>query len=144
MTQMDGDLPRAAAEIRRGATRLARRLRTARSADALSGAEVGVLGHLYRRGPATPTEVAAADHKQLQSLTRVLATLERNGLVTRSRDTGDRRQVLLTLTSAGEAALLADMAERDAWLATALGDLTETEIEVLRLAGRLMDRLADT
>jgi hypothetical protein len=39
--------------------------------------------------------------------------------------------------------LLADMAERDRWLAGALGTLSETEVGVLRLAGRLMDRLAD-
>ena len=35
------------------------------------------------------------------------------------------------------------MAERDAWLALALAELTETEREVLRLAGQLMDGLAD-
>jgi DNA-binding MarR family transcriptional regulator len=51
---------------------------------------------------------------------------------------------VLTLTEDGRRALERDMAERDAWLATALGTLSETEREVLRLAGALMDRLADT
>jgi hypothetical protein len=36
------------------------------------------------------------------------------------------------------------MARRDAWLSEALASLTETEQEVLRLAARLMDRLAET
>jgi hypothetical protein len=50
---------------------------------------------------------------------------------------------LLSLTRTGVEVLLADMAERDRWLADALGTLSETEVEVLRLAGLLMDRLAD-
>jgi hypothetical protein len=36
------------------------------------------------------------------------------------------------------------MAERDAWLAAALADLSETELGVLRLAADLMDRVAGT
>jgi hypothetical protein len=34
------------------------------------------------------------------------------------------------------------MAERDAWLAAALADLSETELGVLRLAADLIDRVA--
>jgi hypothetical protein len=34
------------------------------------------------------------------------------------------------------------MAERDAWLASAMAGLSDTERQVLRLAGALMDRLA--
>ncbi|MFE2316991.1 hypothetical protein ACFXC8_28315 [Streptomyces sp. NPDC059441] len=51
---------------------------------------------------------------------------------------------MLTLTAEGLRALERDMAERDAWLAEALGTLSETEREVLRLAGALMDHLAET
>jgi hypothetical protein len=36
----------------------------------------------------------------------------------------------------------ADMADRDAWLTAALSELTEAEVDLLRIAGRLMDRLA--
>ncbi|MFF1653202.1 hypothetical protein [Streptomyces sp. NPDC058255] len=50
---------------------------------------------------------------------------------------------LFTLTTRGCRALERDMAERDAWPATALGTLSETGREVLRLAAGLMDRLAD-
>lgn len=54
----------------------------------------------------------------------------------RAADSVDRRQSVLTLTAEGLRALERDMAERDAWLAEALGTLSETEREVLRLAGR--------
>ena len=130
------------AQIRRGATRLARRLRFERPADSLSLTKLSVLAHLHRGDAVTPGEIAAADWLQPQSLTRVLAELEADGLITRSRDAYDRRQFVLGLTAAGAAALAADMGARDRWLAEAMGGLSETERQVLYLAGKLMDRLS--
>lgn len=133
----------AAADIRRGATRLAHRLRAERPAGALSPTKLSVLSHLYRHGAHTPGEIAADEHHQPQSLTRALAELERAGLISRRRSDTDRRESVLSLTAAGETALRDDMAGRDAWLAAALGGLTDAETAVLRMAGVLMDRLAD-
>ncbi|MFI6320197.1 MarR family winged helix-turn-helix transcriptional regulator [Nonomuraea sp. NPDC050556] len=129
-------------EIRQGVTRLARRMRAVRSPQALSGNKLGVLSHLHRHGPATAGELAAAERQQPQSLTRVFRELEADGLVTRSADDQDRRQSVFTLTHAGAEALRDDMAERDAWLATALDGVTETERQLLLIAARLMDRLS--
>lgn len=134
----------AAADIRRGVVRLAHRLRAERPASALSTNKVNVLGHLYRNGPTTPGAVAAAERQHPQSLTRVFAELEAAGLVIRTRSDQDRRASVLTATEAGRAALIHDMAQRDRWLTGALEQLTTTELEVLRLAAVLMDRIADT
>ncbi|MFD5796000.1 hypothetical protein ACFWIO_21150 [Streptomyces diastatochromogenes] len=59
------------------------------------------------------------------------------------RETGtvDRRQSVLTLTESGRRALERDMAERDAWLAEALGALGDTERGVLAPAATVMERL---
>jgi DNA-binding MarR family transcriptional regulator len=133
----------AAADIRQGVTRLSRRLRGERPPGGLSSSKLSALSHLLRNSPATASEVAAADHQQPQSLTRVLAELERDRLITRTRDEHDRRQSLLAITEAGRQALRSDMTQRDDWLASALTSLTETERELLRLAARLMDRIAD-
>jgi DNA-binding MarR family transcriptional regulator len=132
----------AAAEIRQGVTRLSRRLRAERPQGGLSSGKLSVLSYLLRNGPATPAQVAAADRQQPQSLTRVLAELERDQMITRTRDDRDRRQSLLGITEAGHEALRRDMAQRDDWLADALARLTETERDLLRLAARLMDRVA--
>ena len=138
----EGQLALAAAEIRQGATRLSRRLRSERPPGGLSSSKLSVLSHLLHSSPATAGEVAAADHQQPQSLTRVLAELERERLITRTRDEHDRRQSLLSITHEGRQALRRDMAQRDEWLAVALTGLTETERDLLRLAARLMDRIA--
>ncbi|MEV0664059.1 MarR family winged helix-turn-helix transcriptional regulator [Actinomadura luteofluorescens] len=132
----------AVAEIRHGVMRMARRMRAARSPEALSSNKLTVLGHLYRNGPGTAGEVAEAEGQRPQSLTRVFAELEAEGLISRSRPDRDRRQVVLAITERGAEALGNDMAERDAWLAGALAGLSETELDVLRVAARLMERLA--
>ncbi|GAA2512629.1 MarR family winged helix-turn-helix transcriptional regulator [Streptomyces longisporus] len=132
-----------AARIRRGVMRLNRRLRHERGAGSLSPNQLTVLGHLHRHGSATPGEVAAAEHQRPQSLTRVFAELQAEGLIAREPDTVDRRQSVLSLTEAGRQALERDMADRDAWLSVALASLSPTERGLLELAAALMERLAD-
>jgi DNA-binding MarR family transcriptional regulator len=131
-----------AADVRRGTLRLARRLRAERPSGALSGNKISVLGFLYREGPATPGDVAAAEHQQPQSLTRVFAELELAGLITRARSERDGRQVQLSLTPAGRDVLVQDMVQRDRWLAAALAELTDAEAQLLQIAAALLDRVA--
>ncbi|MFF7329099.1 MarR family transcriptional regulator [Streptomyces sp. NPDC008150] len=136
--------PRASAEIRQGVVRLARRLSAERPADGLSLNKSSVLGHLRRNGPMSAGALAAADHQQPQSLTRVFAELQRDGLISRTRDGHDGRQRVLEVTEAGRETLARDMARRDAWLDVALSELTETERQILLLAAGLLNRLADS
>ncbi|HEY6891029.1 MAG TPA: MarR family transcriptional regulator [Solirubrobacter sp.] len=128
--------------LRRGTLRLARRLRAERPATALSANKIAVLAHLHRTGQSTPGQIADAERQRPQSLTRVFTDLERDGLITRTRSAQDRRASVLEITAEGRRALAADMADRDAWLAQALAELTDAEVDLLRIAGRLMDRLA--
>jgi DNA-binding MarR family transcriptional regulator len=140
----DEDLLTAATAVRQGTTRLARRLRIERLEPAQTSLEMGILAQLNRRGPATPGALAAAERVQPQSLTRVLASLERQNLAVRQPDGRDRRRSLLAITEAGRRALARDMHQRDAWLARAMAlQLTRAEQELLRIAGELLDRLAD-
>jgi len=134
----------AAIAVRRGVTGLGRRLRAERAGGDLTPAGLSVLAHLHRHGSMTPGQLAAADRIQPQSLTRTLASLEANGAVSRQPDPADGRRSLLAVTESGLAALRADMQQRDNWLAaTMAAHLTKSEAELLRLAGELMERLAD-
>jgi DNA-binding MarR family transcriptional regulator len=141
----DDELLQTAAAVRRGASRLARRLRLERSGPGETLLRLSVLGHLARRGPMSAGELANADRLQPQSLTRTLAGLEQEQLVTRQADQVDRRRSLLEITDAGLAVLHDDMRQRDSWLARAMTrQLTETECQFLRVAADLMERLAET
>jgi DNA-binding MarR family transcriptional regulator len=146
----DDEVLQAARAARRGATRLARRLRMERPSPPQARPEpsnlaLSVLAHLHRRGPMSPGALAEAERLQPQSLTRTLARLERQHLVVRRPDARDHRRSLLALTEAGARALTADMRQRDDWLAAAMArQLTRAERELLRLAGDLMERLAES
>lgn len=106
--------------------------------------QLSTLALLNAHGPMTPGDLAAAQRVQPQSLTRTLTALDGAELVTRQPDPDDRRRSLLTITDAGKQAILHDVHQRDSWLALAMADqLTPTEQELLRLAGELMERLAE-
>jgi DNA-binding MarR family transcriptional regulator len=140
----DGQYAAAATEVRRGVVSLARRLRLERNELGLTALELSVLGHLHRRGPLTPGELATAERVQPQSLTRTLAAVEEAGLASRQSDPADGRRSLLAITDQGQAGLRTEMEQRDKWLAAAMAaELTTTEIGLLRLAGSLLERLAD-
>lgn len=132
-----------AGELRRALLRLFRRLRAQRDPHGLSPLRMIVLSHLLREGPCTPGDLAATEHHQPQSLTRALADLVRAGLVSKARSDADKRQYVLAITSSGRAALEGEMARRDAWLASAMSGLNQTERDVLSLSIPLIERLAD-
>ncbi|MCM3886561.1 MarR family transcriptional regulator [Frankia sp. R82] len=134
---------RAAVTVRRAVTHLGRRLRAQRPAGALNGTKLSVLSHLHRLGPSSAGAIAAAERHQPQALSRTFAELQRDGLITRRPAEQDRRAVVLAITEAGRDALVRDMAQRDAWLVEALEDLTDAEVELVRIAAELLDRLAD-
>ena len=130
--------------LRQGMSRLGRRLRAERVGHGLSLSRLSLLNLLARGGPMTASAMAAAERLQPQSLTRMLSRLENDGLIVRSPDDVDRRQVRIDITREGMAVLDEDTARREAWLAKTMAErLTPTECEVLRLAAGLMERLAD-
>ncbi|HEX4212624.1 MAG TPA: MarR family transcriptional regulator [Candidatus Dormibacteraeota bacterium] len=141
----DDELAVAVTSVRRGVLRLARRLRLEGRERGEALLRIGVLAHLVRHGAMTPGELAAMDQVQPQTLTRTLATLEREGLISRRPDDDDRRRSLLNVTDAGRGLLESDMRGRERWLAGAMAaELTPAECEILRIAGSLMERLGDS
>jgi DNA-binding MarR family transcriptional regulator len=140
----EDELLQTATVVRRGVTRLSWRLRLERPGPWEPLLQLNVLAHLSRRGPMTPGELAATERVQPQSLTRTLASLEDHALITRHPDPADGRRSLIAITEAGRQMLGRDLRQRDAWLARAMaGHLTPAERGLLRLAGQLLERLAE-
>ena len=131
-----------ASALRLAVMRLARRLRGERSDTSLTISQIAALSTLERTGPLTPGELAAAERVQPPSMTRIAASLEAAGLVTRTDHPSDGRQVLLAASPEGAAIVREDRRRRDAWLAQRLRDLPREDLEVLRRAAVVLERLA--
>ena len=130
--------------VARGVMRLARRLRAeAADDDAPSPAALGLLATLHREGPMAGVALAAAEGLKPQSLTRLVARLEGEGLIERAPDPDDRRNLVIAITREGRLALRASMRERRRWLAEAIAErLDADERATLIEASELMLRLA--
>lgn len=129
--------------IARGVLRLARRLRVEAPAGEVSTAALGLLATLHREGPMPGVALAEAEGLQPQSLTRLIAALVAGGMIERTPDLVDRRNLIITITIEGRRALLAAMRARRRWLADALADrLSVEERGTLIAASELMLRLA--
>ena len=134
-----------ASELRAGVMRLRRRLASERHPDNdLSIGQMVVLGLLVRLGDQPVGELARAERVQPPSMTRTVNCLEADGYVQRRPHETDGRQVVVSITDEGRAAVLADRQRRDAWLARQLGSLSPTERATLRDAAPILARLAQT
>jgi DNA-binding MarR family transcriptional regulator len=68
--------------------------------------------------------------------------LEDKGLLTRSPHPTDRRQVILSLTAAGDKLFKEERRRKEAWLAQRLGELTSEERAILRQAAPILERIS--
>lgn len=126
-----------ASELRVATTLLVRRLRWERSSDAITDGQYGVLAALSAHGPMTPSALAEDQHVQPPPMTRTINALVEMGLVRREPHPSDRRQVLVSITDAGEAEVRETRRRRTEWLAQRLAALTPEERETLARAARI-------
>jgi DNA-binding MarR family transcriptional regulator len=123
--------------------RLSRRLRTERARDhQLSANQLGVMSTLNRHGPLTIGEIASLEKVRPPSTTRTVTSLEELHLVVREPHPTDRRQVVVRLSDDGRRLLTEDRKRRDAWLARRLHELSPEDIEIVRKATPILERLA--
>lgn len=105
-----------------------------------------VLWHLANAGPAMQRDLGRALELERATLSGIIATLVRKGLVQQTSDGKDQRQRLLTLTSSGEALWreLPDLSfiHRAAFDGIDEADLATT-IRVLRLASERLRALSE-
>lgn len=131
-----------ASRLRLAVVRLNRRLRAQRADSALTLSQLSALSCLHKAGSMTPGELAAKEGVQPPSMTRVIAALEDNGLVTRRAHPTDGRQAIVEVTEAGQARIEEEVSIRERWLDQHLAELDEDELAVLSRAAEIIDRLA--
>jgi DNA-binding MarR family transcriptional regulator len=133
-----------ASVLRLAVMRLRRRLANERHPDnTLSLGQMAVLVALFPDRERTLGELATLERVQPPSMTRTVNCLEEGGYVVRRGSETDRRHVWITLTPQGSAVVKADRVRRDAWLTSRFAQLTPAEMEILRKAAPILDKLAD-
>jgi DNA-binding MarR family transcriptional regulator len=130
-----------AVDLRIAVMRTSRRLRTEASGDVVSPGQFAALARL-RCGPRTLRELADRENVQAPSMTRIVNALNGQGLVTRTPHPEDGRQVLVGITSAGQAALVEAQSHRTAWLSRRVAVLDEEDRRTLSRAAHLLQELS--
>ncbi|RZT13457.1 DNA-binding MarR family transcriptional regulator [Kribbella sp. VKM Ac-2569] len=130
----------AASEVRVVFGRVKRRLKELAETDDLTPSQSSVLSRLDKDGPASASELAAAERIRPQSIAAILAALREADLIQRHPDPEDGRRQVVSLTTAGRHRLQGDRKVRQEWLARTLQDhCTDAERQTIIKALSLLD-----
>jgi DNA-binding MarR family transcriptional regulator len=119
-------------------------LRRLRREDARLDAPVGpaglsVLSVLVFGGPRTIGDLARVEQVKLPTMSRLVASLERYGMVTRSSDPDDKRTVVVRPTSTGKSVMRRGRERRVQALVDLLRGLPAGQVEQLGRAAELIE-----
>lgn len=134
--------PQVADRIHSAAIHLLRRLRKQDDAIGLTAARMSALSVVVFGGPVTMGRLAEAEQVSGPTVTRLLAGMERDGLLKRSRDAQDRRVVWINATPKGARLLQEGRRRRVAALAGELAALEPADLALLARAAELIERIA--
>ncbi len=123
------------------AIHLLRRLRVEDKAIGLSGPRASALSVIVFRGPIAMGSLAEAEQVRPPTITRLVASLERAGLVRRVDDRTDGRVQLVEATAAGRRLLNKGRARRVGRLMRGIAQLTDEDQRLLGRAAELMESL---
>src|SRR5690349_7230711 len=134
--------PQLASRLRLSVARTARRLRQ-EAGGGLSPTLTAALASIENHGPLTPSELADRERVKRPTATRLIGTLEEQGLVVRASDPTDLRSSLISITPAGRELMRTLRTRKDAYLAQRLRKLSAEERETLDRAADLLERLLE-
>jgi DNA-binding MarR family transcriptional regulator len=141
MPQTTADTALAGA-LRDAVGRLGRRMRHQSPHPELSLGQLAALRSVELHGSMSPGELAEHEKVQPPSMTRILARLEETGYIVREPHPVDRRQVTVRPSPSGLALLADDRRRRDAWIAQRLHSLDSDELDALRAAVPVLEKLS--
>ncbi|MHB8335318.1 MAG: MarR family winged helix-turn-helix transcriptional regulator [Acidimicrobiales bacterium] len=121
-----------------------RLMRTIRqhAAAGLTPSQLSALVTVDERGPLRISALATQESLGAPAATRVVASLEEAGLVTRSSDPDDKRASLIALTKVGGETLKTLRKERATGLGAQLDALSESERRLLERALPVLEKIS--
>ncbi|MDB4951358.1 MAG: regulatory protein MarR [Gemmatimonadetes bacterium] len=123
------------------AIHLLRAVRREDDASGVTAPHLSALSVLVFGGARTIGELAGAEQVRAPSMTRIVDNLERGGLALRERDPRDARRVRVRATDTGVQVLREGRARRIAALAAKLAGLTDDEMDAVRSATAVLERV---
>jgi len=141
-TVPSADAAAVADRIHSAAIHVLRRVRRYDAQSGLSPARLSALSVVVFGGPVTLTQLAAAEQVSPPTMTRIVAGLERAGLIARQTEPRDRRVVWLRPTAKGSKVLQEGRRRRVAALAGDLARLSARDLAVLARAADVLERVA--
>lgn len=141
----DTSLTDAAARLRMGIVRTARRLRQEAAAEAtgLTPTSTAALATIERFGPLTPSELAKLERVRRPTVTRTLGCLEREGLIERTPDPADGRSSLVAVNAEGRERLRRLRRRKNAYLARRMRDMPAADVETLERAAEILEQMLE-
>jgi DNA-binding MarR family transcriptional regulator len=122
-----------ATRLRLAVGRLHRRIRI-EGGESLPPLQLSALTTVALHGPLRLSELAKREAVTAPTMSRVLGSLDDQGLVVRAADPQDARGVLITVSEAGQARLDAVRTRRTALIARRLERLDDDQREAIRAA----------
>lgn len=123
------------------AIHLLRRLRKQDDRSGITAARLSALSVVAFAGPVTMGQLARAEQVAAPTMTRLVAAMERDGLVAREPDQDDGRVVWIRATAKGARILYAARDRRVATLAADLAALGRSDLALLAEAAGIIERL---
>ena len=127
-------------DLRLACMRISRRVRFESDAE-LAPHQFSVLARLDG-AERTPAELAAIERVSAPSMTRTTSCLVELGLIARTPDPNDGRQVILSLTPAGRTTLGRVREQRDAWMIERFASLSPEDLRALNVAASILAKVA--
>ncbi|WP_290866294.1 MarR family transcriptional regulator [Hamadaea sp.] len=113
------------------------------SPSGLSLSVASTLATLDREGPCRLTELAGIEGVTQPGMTQIVSKLERDSLAVRTADPGDRRVVLVEITSVGRELLRHHRTVRSGKVAALLAQLDPRDAAAISAALPALNALAD-
>ena len=137
------DIQETAARLRTVVRLIKRRAEQLKDKNSPSPSEQSVLVWLDDQGPMTPRALSDAQQVRPQTMQQSLDSLEHRRWIKRADHPTDRRQILISLSATGRAALLKGRKLRQAWLVSELGQLPSRDRKTLADAIAILEHILE-
>jgi DNA-binding MarR family transcriptional regulator len=142
MSNQESDQDRIAASLYTSMSKLTNRLRSVSLPKGFTPERLRTLATIQAHGPISVTGLADKEHVRPATMSRMISSLEQEGLIKRREVKHDRRSVLISTTSKGRQMYLRANQEYLRRMRAAISGLDANEVELVASLAALLEQLS--